>query len=574
MRNDYKELFAQDNISILQLSEIFDRLRRFPGPNSIILLNKDHNLRGVISKSDIVSMITKYDANTLLSAIPLNPCFFLEEKQRNEPKELITEKVRHFFKDQGREYFSDTLVIPIVENGSKKVSDLIFYNLSQPSERLAKDVSVIGLGYVGLTLSVALADAGFIVDAVDKDINKIEACKAGECDIHEAGLAQRLRRVSTDDSLRFDTNLKPSSAYIICVGTPLNSDQTDIIDAPIFELFETLVSIGIKRALVILRSTVSVGFTRKISDLIYELTGLKAGVDYNLAFCPERTVEGNAMRELIELPQLVSGISESCSRRAELFFGHIATETVRCSSVEVAEMAKLANNTFRDVTFAFANEIASACDAVNISAVEVIEAANHNYPRNPIARPSPGVGGYCLTKDPIIFSLGLKGTPSGLKSLAETARAINRDAALYPLKILERFSLEVGKPIHLMKIVVCGVAFKGKPETNDVRGSGALDILNRLSELKADVSWWDAVLDCDHEEVGHYRFEKSFKSKSFEADAVLVLNNHQSNRHLGLFHELMPLKPRLLFDGWGLYRGLIPNGSSIVYATMGEVLYF
>jgi len=152
-----------------------------------------------------------------------------------------------------------------------------------------------------------------------------------------------------------------------------------------------------------LRSTVPVGTTRKqVIPVLEHYSGLAAGSGFHIAFCPERTVEGQAIQELSSLPQIVGGLTEACTEKAVSFWSTLTDTVVRVDALEAAELVKLINNSYRDLSFAFANEFALLADRYNIDATRLIAAANEGYPRDKIPRPSPGVGGYCLTKDPVV----------------------------------------------------------------------------------------------------------------------------------------------------------------------------
>ena len=161
---------------------------------------------------------------------------------------------------------------------------------------------------------------------------------------------------------------------------------------------------------------------------------MKCGIDWHLSFAPERTLEGSALQELRNLPQIISGFSDACLKKSSEFFDKFCNNTVEVESLESAEMAKLACNTYRDLKFSFANELSSICEQYNINSRKLISKINFDYERAGIPLPSPGVGGYCLTKDPIIYTHPSR-KPSIPIELGRVSRKINEYAAQSPNRV-------------------------------------------------------------------------------------------------------------------------------------------
>ena len=242
---------------------------------------------------------------------------------------------------------------------------------------------------------------------------------------------------------------------------------------------------------------------------------------------------------------------------------------VQVPSIEAAEIVKLANNTFRDLSFAFANELALLADQYNLNAFEIVTAANHGYARNPIPSPSPGVGGYCLTKDPILLCSSFNGGDA-TPVLGSVGRQVNERTAAYPLQIVDRFAKLLGRPIDKIDVVIIGLAFKGEPETNDTRGSVSVNIARSLVDAGAKVSVWDAVIDSDGVAALGFNSIADIDKAVQDADAVLILNNHRDNLHPGMTESGPGDLPKLIFDGWSLLdRAEIESVPNRLYATMG-----
>ncbi|MBU1026509.1 MAG: nucleotide sugar dehydrogenase, partial [Candidatus Margulisbacteria bacterium] len=307
---------------------------------------------------------------------------------------------------------------------------------------------------------------------------------------------------------------------------------------------------------VILRSTVPVGTCRNIVKPILEKeSGFKVGNEIHLAFAPERTVEGKAIYELHNLPQIVGGIDKCCTDKAAMLFQEITPTILRTRTVETAEMVKLVNNSFRDLIFGFSNELCMICEDWGIDSVEVIKAANHEYPRDPVPLPSPGVGGVCLNKDAHIFDYIAK-QKNKQASISLAARKVNKGFPAYLAKRVDKFikDKKSGPSKDKIKIFVMGFAFKGEPETSDMRYSTTLDFVSPLLAAGYELHGYDPVVPKDEiEEVGvkFCALEEGFKN----ADVVAIMNNHRSYKDLDIFNLLnLARKPVLFLDSWHFFE--------------------
>jgi len=279
-----------------------------------------------------------------------------------------------------------TQYVPLIDaNGV--VRDVVdVFSLLACSPRQGDHVEVYGLGFVGLTLSVALAGRGHFVTGIDTNGPLVKQLLEGKPHIFEPRLLDMLRRAQADQQIAFLT--APGDAHhgvvVIAVGTPVDDDGCASLVA--LQLVCKAVGQRLKRGdLVMLRSTVPVGTTRGfVRDLLEAGSGLMAGAEFHLAFTPERTVEGNAMQELTSLPQVVGGLTSRCAEKATAFWQTLTDSVVLVDSLEAAELVKLINNSYRDLSFAFANGLALLADRFNLDAGRVIAAANEGYPRNPI----------------------------------------------------------------------------------------------------------------------------------------------------------------------------------------------
>ena len=414
-----------------------------------------------------------------------------------------------------------------------------------------RKVVVLGLGYVGLPLATVLAEIGFEVCGVDIRGSMVEATRRGRTPFYEPGLAPRLKRVVDQGRLR-PVSVQPddflADVFIVTVGTPLGQDSRVRLDM-VRHVAQEIASRLESGNMVILRSTVKVHTTRRLVKPI--LDGV--GVPYDLAFCPDRTIEGQALSELRRLPQIVAGGTGRAALRATRFFQHLTPTVVRVSSIETAEMIKLVDNAQRDVIFAFSNEVAAICDIVGVQAAEVIRAGKLGYPRTDLPIPGP-VGGPCLSKDPYILaeSVEEKGfVPDILLAGRRRNEAQPEDIASLIARYLVKRGIAEGTRVSLL-----GLAFKGRPPIDDLRGTMARPILERLRAhlpLAKYVAFDPVVSQAD---IAAFGVEPvvDLTDAFVDANVVIILNNHP-------IFESMPLeslaatmaRPGLIYDCWNLF---------------------
>lgn len=432
-------------------------------------------------------------------------------------------------------------------------------------------VCVLGLGYVGLTLAVVMADVGFEVVGVEIRDNVRDLLSQGKPHFYEPGLEERLQRVISAGNFTCVKTIPADwggSVYIVTVGTPLDDSGYSRLD--MVENVSSEVSRHLRDGdLVIMRSTVKLGTTRK-----FVMPKLAAtGKVFELAFCPERTLEGKALVELRQLPQIVGGITISAAVRASQLFQFISPTVVRVSDIETAEMIKLIDNAQRDVAFAYANEVARACDAIGVSAIEVIQAGKLGYPRTNL--PIPGlVGGPCLEKDPHILSEGLAELGVELE-ITKAARLINERQPGETVEFMQRVVAQKAISFSAQPVItLMGIAFKGQPATDDLRGTMAKPVLDALRKAfpKALFRGFDPVVsDSDIVAFGLVpvvKLEEAFNGASL----VIILNNHPifSTMPVACLAQQM-VQPGLIYDYWNCFNSMdlhMPEG--IAYVALGS----
>ena len=436
-----------------------------------------------------------------------------------------------------------------------------------------KNICVLGLGHVGLTLSLVMADKGYNVIGFDTNQDLIDTVRKKKSPILEPNIESYLDRLM-DKTLHVTTDLQEISAdvYIITVGTPIDSESKIPNINYIKSASETIGDKIKKDDLVILRSTVPIGLSRNVvAPILEERSGLKCGTDFLLSYSPERTIEGEALKELLELPQIVSGFNRDSSTYAEKIFSRITPNVIDVGSLESAEMVKIMNNTFRDVKFGYSNEMALICKDLGLDMVELVNFANAGYKRDKIPVPSPGVGGACLSKDSYILNYSTKDIEHR-PNIVSKARETNELIPLEILNSIERDLKQINKSIEESKFYIIGFAFKGDPETADIRGSTTIDF---LMELKKKVSkrkiifGYDPIVKSEEIESLDDKFV-DFSEGFNEADVILFMNNHKSYK-LDITDLLQSAsKDCIFFDGWHLFEpSVIGSVNQIKYQGVG-----
>jgi UDP-N-acetyl-D-glucosamine dehydrogenase len=348
-------------------------------------------------------------------------------------------------------------------------------------------IGIIGLGYVGLPLAVAFAEAGQQVIGLDTNATRVEALRRGEShveDIEDARLAAVRERLEVTTMVR---RLALGDAILICVPTPLTPNREPDLGA-LVSAASAVATVLQRGQLVVLESTTYPGTTRERVLPILEETGLTAGADFHLAFSPERVDPGNEHHTLASTPKILGGLTPACRARAEAVYGLVCASVVPVSTLEIAEMAKLLENIFRSVNIALVNELARLADRMGIDIWEVIDAAAtkpFGYMR---FDPGPGMGGHCLPVDPFYLTWKARELDFATEFI-ELAGKVNQSQPSFCVELAERALNDAGKAVRGAKVAVLGVAYK--PAVGDIRESPALKIIARLQALGAEVAYHD-----------------------------------------------------------------------------------
>jgi UDP-N-acetyl-D-mannosaminuronic acid dehydrogenase len=427
-----------------------------------------------------------------------------------------------------------------------------------------KSVGVVGLGYVGLTLAVTLARKGFTVHGVDTSPAVLEALNQGRPHLFEPGLEEGLRAF-LGDRLHIGPTLPAGGveAAIICVSTPVNADTRGPELANLRSAARHVVERCAPDTLVIVRSTVPVGGSRGV--VLPEL--LAAWGRARLAFAPERTIQGQALRELEELPQVVGGLEPEAGRAAAALFERVTRRVVPVSSLEAAELVKLANNCHTDLIYSYGNEIALAAEGWGLDPLEIIRAANLDYPRPDLARPG-FVGGACLSKDPYILISASRAT-GYTPWLIGQARGLNEHLPGHVAERLVAMIRSARGSAEGARLSVLGWAYKGWPPTDDMRGAPIVPMLPLFRAAGLDLRGHDYLVGADI--IRSLGAEPVTVEAAFDdADAVLVVTNHPEYAKLDLGRLLARLRrPAVLYDAWRILDEEIIRGAHVRYAGIG-----
>ena len=343
-------------------------------------------------------------------------------------------------------------------------------------------ISVIGLGYIGLPTAAVLAARKKKVIGIDVDQHVVDTINFGKIHIVEPELDLVVHAAVTGGYLRASTVLEPADAFLIAVPTPFKDDHEP--DLRYIEAASKSIAAVLKVGdLVILESTSPVGATEQMaswlaearSDLTFPLTHGEDS-DIRIAHCPERVLPGHVIRELVENDRVIGGLTPRCSEAAVSLYKIFVEAECITTTARTAEMAKLTENSFRDVNIAFANELSIICDKIDINVWELISLANR-HPRVDILQPGPGVGGHCIAVDPWFI---VSKTPKEAQ-LIRTAREVNDSK---PGVVIDSI-IAHAETLNTKQIVCLGAAFK--PDIDDLRESPALIIILKLIHMGYDV---------------------------------------------------------------------------------------
>ena len=426
-------------------------------------------------------------------------------------------------------------------------------------------VSVFALGRTGLPLSLVCADSGLKVIGIDINKELVEQIKRKEPPFFEPGMEELLNKHLNKNffpTTKITDEVKKSDYFVIAIGTKFNRYPEKASLTNLYKVVDRIIDIGVKGKTLIYRVTLPIGTTDIIKKRI-EKDGLIEGKDFHLAFVPERLMEGRAIHEEKTLPKIVGCYNDRGFKSVEKFFKKVGGEIVRVSSPKVAELTKLVDNSWRNMRFSFANEIAFLSDVNGVNAMEVLRAANKGYKRNGIPSPGP-VSGYCLGKDPYLLEMAFdKIITRGFNSVWFYGRRAN-----------DWLCSKVVKEVKGPNVLVLGLTFK--EDIDDFRNGHSSEIIDQLIAEDHNVLVNDPYLDKHTYTRLSKHIEKNVKKVDLndglkKADTIIFATAHKEYKKLEIKHIIKNVKNNVkIIDLWNIFEGKLENEKNIEYVGLGR----
>lgn len=398
--------------------------------------------------------------------------------------------------------------------------------LIRKAERRDILFGIVGLGYVGLPLAVELTNAGYRVLGFDVNERVVEGLNAGRSHVKDV-TDEQLRAARTGDRFTATADgsrLAECDAISICVPTPLSKFKDPDVSY-IVAATETIKAILRPGQAIILESTTYPGTTREIMLPALEATGLKVGVDFFLAFSPERVDPGNPVYQTRNTPKVVGGITPDCQRVVMALYRPAIDTLVPVSTTEAAELVKLLENTFRSVNIGLVNEMAIVCDKLGVDVWEVIEAASTKPFGFMKFLPGPGLGGHCIPIDPHYLAWKMRGLNYKTRFI-DLAGELNTEMPIFWVRKVAEALNAAGKAVRGSTVLILGVAYKRDIE--DIRESPALDIIKLLEGQGARVQYHDPFVP-EFQEDGRRVASVPLTADTLSAaDCVVIVTDHSS----------------------------------------------
>lgn len=416
-------------------------------------------------------------------------------------------------------------------------------------------VCVLGMGYIGLPTASTLATHGLEVVGVEINQRILRLLQDGEIHIHEPGLKTLVKAAFQSGNMRMSDTPEEADAFIIAVQTPVLADRKADMSY-VISAAESVLPYLRKGNLVVLESTSPPQTTIDSIAPVLERNGLEAGVDFFLAYTPERVLPSQILRELIDNARVIGGINRASAEAGKDLYRTFVRGEILLTDATTAEMVKLVENTYRDINIAAANEFSRLAERFGVDVWEAIELANL-HPRVNILRPGPGVGGHCISIDPWFL---VQAAPD-ITNLIKKARQVNDSQPEFAADKIEA-DLEGLKG---RRIATLGLAYKA--EVDDLRESPAIDVAAHLASRGALVSTYEPF--ALEETAPNCRPSPSLKSALKDANAVVLLVDHRQFRELEP-NEIAHMMPgRLAFDTRGIWRRKAWEGAGFELKTLG-----
>jgi len=440
-------------------------------------------------------------------------------------------------------------------------------DLDQAIKDKSARIAVIGMGYVGLPTAVNFAENGFNVIGVSRTRNKVNAINQGSCYLKDLNIDERVARVVQHKKLTATTDTaeatKKSEVIVITVPTPITPDKKPDLS------FIIAAGRGISQGLghgklVVLESTVYPGVTEEVLRPVLEESGLKAGTDFGLSYCPERYNPGDAAHRILDVVRVVGGITPEWTELTTELYKNNAKDVVTVKDIKTAEAAKVIENIQRDLNIALMNELALIFERLHIDIMEVIRAAATKWNFN-VYYPGAGVGGHCLPVDP--YYLVQKAAEVGYHAqMITSGRAINDSMPFHVLNLIVDALNEQGRAVNGSKIAVLGLTYK--ENVGDYRESPSAVLIGELTKKGADVH----VVDPYVEERVLREFaapEETAYQALPEADVLVLMTAHNDFRGLNLSKIKEMMRTPLIVDGRRVFDPDAMRQLGFVYKGVG-----
>jgi UDP-N-acetyl-D-mannosaminuronic acid dehydrogenase len=423
------------------------------------------------------------------------------------------------------------------------IEETPFQNLFEAIKERRARIAVLGSGYVGLPTAAFFADIGFNVTAVDLQAEVVKSVNGGNSPFSEPGLqelvSKNVQKGKLKAILSSEATFLDQDVFIISVQTPIDQNKTPILSF----LINAVKTIGTnlkKEKLVVICSTVPPRtLNEKVKLMLESLSGLEADSEFYLAYVPERIAPGKALKEFVESPRLVGGIGPNSTKIAAELFRAVCEKIIETDAT-TAEVAKAAENTFRDVNIAFANQLALICEQHGVDITKVIELAN-THPRVNIHTPGPGVGGPCLTKDPYLLTHDAK---LKRQNIITAARKMNDDMPNHVVEMAKNALKRTGKSVKHSKIAILGTAYKAN--VDDARNSPSEFLIREFILLGAETIAYDPHCPITFGAKTATSLQEAVKG----ADCIIIVTDHTEFKNLNFteIKQLMADKPAII-DG-------------------------
>jgi len=433
--------------------------------------------------------------------------------------------------------------------------------LRRKLEQKKASLAVIGLGYVGLPVAALFAETGFNVLGVELRADRVEKINKGICPIEgeEPGLAGLISKVAATGRLRATTNyddLKDRDVVLIDVETPVDDQNVPRYEA-LRAVLKSLGPVMKNGSLIIVESTIAPGtMTEVVLPLLEQHSGKKVDQDFYLGNCPERVMPGKLLKNLKTISRVVGGNTPETAETMIGLYQQIVQADLDAADCVTAELVKTAENAYRDVQIAFANEVALICEAVGGDVWKVRELVNKS-PNRQMHLPGAGVGGHCIPKDPWLLAYGVKDKEVPLRVIP-AARAVNDSMPLCMVELLQKTLNAAGRKIEGARIAVLGYAYL--EDSDDTRNSPSEILVRRLRELGAEVIIHDPW-------IAEYSGDLMARIKG--CDAIVLMVAHSVYRSLDLNSLTTALRTPVLIDGRHVFDASQVQGAGLVFRGIG-----